>query len=499
MRAFNFHYPAETILVAIRLMVHGLTSLRGAVRCFHIFSKFFPGDIPCYVTIQNWVLTFGLYQLTRPNERRDDWIYIVDFTVQLGAQKCLVVLGTTIEQLHGSGYRLTHQDVTVLRIAVTTRTSGDMVEGVLKELALETGVPKQVLSDHGSDVKKGVEMFCAQHEDSVYTYDITHKIGVVLKHLLARDGRWGKFVRLCAQTKRETAQSQAGFLAPPKPKEKSRWLNLDLFVKWAEDVLAWQSKEQFEQINSGYRLSTESFEALRADGLSRLAKALQPMCTIVFPDAEAFIAAAQKISRVPLTESSRKLLLRHGGCGRKISQQYFGWLNDFKDDLHRWRAVLNVVECAKHEVKCSGLSRKTPENFRGRVPAETQETPKAAAVAAELHAFLEQQAGSIPEGETWLGTSDIIESVFGKYKNFSARSALKGIGKMILSMPVFTTQPTAEKIRQAMESQRVQDVRDWLQETLGQTLFSKRKQALGSKRKSRGENDHELLPKVIQI
>jgi len=142
---------------------------------------------------------------------------------------------------------------------------------------------------------------------------------------------------LCAQTKRETAQSQAAFLAPPKPKEKSRWLNLNLFVKWAEDVLAWQSKEQFEQINSGYRLSTESFEALRADGLSRLAKVLQPMCTIVFPDAEVFIAAAQKSSRVPLAESSRKLLLRHGGCGRKISQQYFGWLNDFRDDLHRWR------------------------------------------------------------------------------------------------------------------------------------------------------------------
>jgi hypothetical protein len=178
MRAFNFHYPVETIFLGIKLMVYGLVSLRGAERCFHIFSHYFDGGIPCYGTIQNWVLTLGLFQLTKPNEYRNDWIYIVDFTIQLGVKKCLVVLGTTREQLLRSGYRLSHHDVTVLRIAVTTKTSGQMVYDVLESLTSETGLPKQILSDHGADVKKGIDMFCARHENIVYTYDITHKVGI---------------------------------------------------------------------------------------------------------------------------------------------------------------------------------------------------------------------------------------------------------------------------------------------------------------------------------
>ncbi len=480
-------------------MVDGLVSLRGAVRCFHIFSTFFEGSIPCYVTIQNWVLSLGLYQLTKQNERRDDWIYIVDFTVQLGVKKCLVVLGTTIEQLRRSGYRLTHHDVTVLRIAVTTKTSGEMVNGVLQKLAMETGVPRQVLSDHGSDVKKGIEMFCERNRNIVYTYDITHKIGVLLKHLLIGDERWRDFVQLCAQTKRKTAQSQAGFLAPPKPKEKARWLNLDVYVKWAEKVIAWQYEEQFELINPGFSLNTYSFDTFRTDGHYQLAEALLPMSGVVFFNAETFVEAMKKICPFQLLEPNIKLLLRHGSIGRKAFEQYFGWLNDFKDELHEWRTVLNVLEYAKHEVKCNGLSHKTPENFREQIFPESKEVSKAMVVAAELHVFLKQQAAPLPEGETWLGTSDIIESVFGKYKSFSSRSALKDIGKMILLMPVFTTQLTAEKIRKAMENHRVQDVHNWFKDTLGQSLFSKRKLALGSERKTQWKNIQNIPIKIAQI
>ena len=64
---FNFHYSAKTILVAVRLVVHGLTSLRGAVRCFDIFSEYFDSDIPSHVTVQNWILTLGLHELTETN------------------------------------------------------------------------------------------------------------------------------------------------------------------------------------------------------------------------------------------------------------------------------------------------------------------------------------------------------------------------------------------------------------------------------------------------
>lgn len=483
--------------LAIRMVVHALTSLRGAVRCFEIFSEVFPGEIPCYVTVQNWLLTFGLHQLLTPKERRNDWVYILDFTVELGTQKCLVVLGVTLEQLRRSGYVLRHHDVTILAIVVTTQTSGVMIATTLNKLSEETGIPKQVLSDHGPDVKKGAELFCQEHEDTVYTYDITHKTGTLLKHLLAEDETWQEFVRRCGETKRKTAQSKAGFLTPPKPQDKARWLNLDPFVQWAEKVLAWQSRNEFDSISAAYQLTTESRKALQECGLGDWAERLQPLCATVFPNADAFLAAIEETGSVHLPEPSRKLLLRHTSCGRRKFDEYFGWLNDFVEPLQQWRAILDVLQAAKDEVKHHGLSRATAEAFRQRLIPSLQSSPIVANLVMELYTFLREEAQPIPEDQTWLGTSDIIESIFGKYKNFSGRSSLKGIGRMVLSIAVFTTEPTLETIQEAMENLRFVDVTDWLRDTIGTSLFAKRKAALGTPKEETVGKNAEKVPENL--
>ena len=491
-KPFHGHYPLQTMRLAIRMVAYALTSLRGTVRCFEIFSEVFPREIPCYVTVQNWLLTFGLHQLLTAKEHREDWVYILDFTVELGTQKCLVVLGVTLERLRRSHYVLRHQDVTILAIVVTTQTSGTMIATILNELTEETGVPKQVLSDHGSDVKKGTELFCQEHEDTVYTYDITHKIGTLLKHLLGKHETWQEFVRRCGETKRKTAQSKAGFLTPPKPQDKARWLNLEPFVQWAEKVLAWQSRNEFDSISPAYEVTTESLEALQECGLGEYAERLRPLCTTVFPDAEAFLAAVEQTCSVHLPEPSRKLLLQHTSCGRRKFDEYFGWLNDFVEPLQEWRAILEVLQAAKDEVKHHGLSHSTAEAFRQRLTPSVQSSPTVANLIIELYTFLHEEAQPIPEGQTWLGTSDVIESIFGKYKNFSGRSSLKGIGRMILSIAVFTAEPTPEAIQEAMETLRFADVTDWLRDSIGTTLFAKRKAALGiPKEETVGRNAHK--------
>ena len=43
-------------------------------------------------------------------------------------------------------------------------------------------------------------------------------------------------IKTC-ETKRSLLHTILGFLAPPKPSDKSRWLNLDSYLDWAEKVL----------------------------------------------------------------------------------------------------------------------------------------------------------------------------------------------------------------------------------------------------------------------
>ncbi len=74
-----------------------------------------------------------------------------------------------------------------------------------------------------------------------------------------------------------------------------------------------------------------------------------------------------------------------------------------------------------------------------------------------------------------LGSSDVIESLFGKYKNFSAARPLKEIGTIILTIPLCTVKITSDFVKQALETIRSLDVTAWAQAVLGSSMLSKRR------------------------
>ena len=86
-----------------------------------------------------------------------------------------------------------------------------------------------------------------------------------------------------------------------------------------------------------------------------------------------------------------------------------------------------------------------------------------------------EEGDKVPQDKSLLATSDIIESLFGKYKLFSAKSCLKEIGPMILTIPLCTIEITTDLVKQAMETIRGIDVEQWLGQGLGRSMLSKRK------------------------
>ena len=46
-----------------------------------------------------WLLRLGYYKLMRDKEKASDWVWIVDHSIQLGNQKCFVILGARLSSL----------------------------------------------------------------------------------------------------------------------------------------------------------------------------------------------------------------------------------------------------------------------------------------------------------------------------------------------------------------------------------------------------------------
>ena len=67
------------------------TSWQGIQKMFELWSQFFHLPTPNFTTIRQWFLKLGLFELLRPKQRRNDWIFIIDTIFGQGDKRCFVL------------------------------------------------------------------------------------------------------------------------------------------------------------------------------------------------------------------------------------------------------------------------------------------------------------------------------------------------------------------------------------------------------------------------
>ncbi len=110
---YRHQYSVGHAASFIRLVLSDAASLRCAGRAMATMFSAWRGSAtaPAWSTGRLWILRLGYYKLTRPKEQADDWVWIVDHTLQIGDEKCLVILGVRLSALPDVGHCLRHQDV----------------------------------------------------------------------------------------------------------------------------------------------------------------------------------------------------------------------------------------------------------------------------------------------------------------------------------------------------------------------------------------------------
>jgi hypothetical protein len=134
-------------------------------------------------------------------------------------------------------------------------------------------------------------------------------------------------------------------------------------------------------------------------------------------------------------------------------------------------------------LKTQGLRPGAREHLQAHLPPPATLTPRVAKVSETILDHVEAEAAKLPEDATGLASSDIIESVFGKYKYFSARGPLKEIGKQVLAIPALLCERSTHFSKEALESVRTLDVDHWVETHLGISILAKRRRALAAPRK----------------
>ncbi len=416
--AVGHHYDVETVQLAVQQVIISGNSLRAVEKNFKLAAEESETSIPSFISIRNWLGRIGLYELKREKEHRDDWIFIVDLTMQLGKQKCLLVLGVTQQYLseHVLPFKqgLKHQDVEVLMLEIMESTRGELIEEKLSKLTDTVGCPVQIIADHGSDLEKGIKLYNQKYPAIIYTYDVTHGMALILQHELATSKKYQAFVERCNLCRNQSQQTDLSFLSPPSQRSQCRFFNVEKLINWGQNMLS-----------------------SSIDVISRLTPNMEP-----------------------------KLLKQ------KLDDK-FGWLTEYQEDIKIWSEMVEMTRILETYLKNNGINQQSLSNFEFLLSClNFNVNPD---FKQKILDYLITESSQIPPEVTFLATSDVIESLFGKYKQFSSRCPIQQIGQTVLSICLCTMKLTTSVVKEALETIRYLDLKAWSSQVFGQSMLSQRR------------------------
>lgn len=422
-------YSVGHVAWFLSLVLDAATSLRAGSKAMAITAAFFGLSLPMpsWWCGRLWLLRLGYYKLTRAKEQANDWVWIVDHRVEVGPHKCLLILGVRLAHWPAGGGSLTHEQVEPLALYPVRHSDGQVVYQQLEATIAQTGVPREIIADHGSDVKKGIDLFCQQHAQTSSIYDIKHKTATVLKAELDPDPVWQAYVSRMGETKKKLQQTELAYLLPPAQRPKARYMNVDQPIAWGVAVLR---------------------------VVARVARRAAP------------------------TAEEQRLLAA------------VGWITEYRGPLEQWEQMWHVVQRTQAVVHAHGLSAVTPPRLQEEL-ARAAATARAQAVRAALLDFVTAESAKAGAGERLLGSSEVIESVFGKQKRVQGEPTKRGMTAMLLSVAGLVAETSQAVIAAALAKVKTTDVLKWSKEYLGQTLRAKRK-AVFSAAEEREQNRDQL-------
>jgi hypothetical protein len=396
----------------VRDLVKGTgVALRGLADVLAVLGQCWqlPFALPTANTIRSWLLRLGCAALCCPLPCDRPWVWLVDHTIQLGPQKLLVILGCPLADVP-FGRPLTLTDLRLVALVPMAQSTHVEVAAELARAAGRTGVPRLIVSDHGTDLKKGIADFRQCHPRTLQVQDVVHYGANVLENRWDRQPRWAEFVRQLQQTNQQLRHTPDAYLLAPTLRPKARFMNVGPLLRFAGRV--------------------------------------------------------------------RRLLDRTPANERVVT--HYSWLHAYDDVLPGWLEEYRLVQTTIEQVRRHGLHAGTLPALEETWGALTNRSGTQM-VAGHLRAYARKYGQQAAAGETLVGSTEALESSFGKLKRLEGDAARGGFTGLVLALGALTGPADEQTVRQALDAVPNKEAEGWLQRTLGTTITWLRRHVLQEK------------------
>lgn len=389
--------------------------MRAASRVLEMISEMLGRDdkVPHWTTGRRWLQRMGLAMLTMPLVIATDWAWLIDHSVQIGQEKCFVILGIRLCDIPEPGTSLRTADLELVALVLRKSWTAPEVDDALEEAVKRTGVPRVIISDRGADVAGGVALFQERHPETAEIYDFKHKAACLMKHRLENNPLWKEFQTQVGLTRNKIQQTELGFLTPPPQKTKARFMNLAGQLNWGGHILD--------------ILQNPPPEVLAHVSLERL-------------------------------------------------QEKLGWVEGFRQDLREWGEWQQIVDSIGRFVNQNGLYWGILQDLKRSLPLN-YEFATSQELAKELLGFVRGESAHAHYGERIPGSDEPLESCFGKYKLLEGGQSKGGFTTLLPALGTLVMTVTQDLVTTAMQHITTQFAIDWCKNNIAISFASLRRLA----------------------
>ena len=154
------------------------------------------------------------------------------------------------------------------------------------------------------------------------------------------------------------------------------------------------------------------------------------------------------------------------------------WISHYSELITELSEINHSIKKVEKELKHNGLSISSFEKCKKIL--EKLESNNGKQFKEILIFKINQQIQLLPNTDTVLFSTDILESIFGKYKNRVSENPMASITCLMLIIAAFTCNLTEESVKQSIENVKIADIKKWSHENIGISLFEKRKVLLAA-------------------
>lgn len=421
------HFPLYIITLCIQLRIQAGCSYRGICKILQVLKLNYLLEIqkiPCANTIENWVSKTGHYCIENASESLDckTFCLIMDECINLGNERTLLMLLTPYQRQKEKA--LTFEDTRICYLAGKASWTGEKIKKEVEKIMEQKGIAiKMLLSDEDSKLLKTARLLNLPH-----LADVNHAIATCLRKTFEKEESYQALVKQISAYQAKSVNQKLSYLRPPKQRVKARFMNQKGFVKWGAIML-----ERFDELNEKEKAFFSELPEHQAL-LKLLGKCIE---------------LAEKIA-IPLKTK---------GLSTKTIKQAEQRL------FQEWFLAMNFMPITE-PIKSSGFLGTQPDTSISAMMKRCEDQKDLfSQFLKHLKTYIDRyKEFMITNKGVFNVSSDIIESLFGKYKRIKASNPLVGVSKIDLELPVYSipSNQIAAMAKTGLEATFMSDLRDFV-------------------------------------